>query len=991
MKKYWKSLDEINKSDQNITENKENSESQPLLNLFEEELSGISSSRRDFLKLFGFSVTAAALASSCENPVKKAIPFLNKPEEIVPGKANYYASTYFDGSDYCSILVKNRDGRPIKIEGNKLSPISMGGTNAKTQASVLSLYDGKGRIRHPLKDKHETQWDIQDTEIRKVLKNITEKGNKTVILSSNMISPTTRKLFIEFTESYPGSEVIYYDPVSVSSIQKANKECFGNEVIPSCHFDQADIIVGFSADFLGTWLSPVEYARQYASTRKLSKEKKSLSKHIQFETGMTITGASADQRIPVKPSEEALIIVNLYNNIAKASGNKTLNTTESPVDISSIAKELLDKKGKALVVCGSNNVSIQLLVNAINHMLNSYGKTIDFTTPLYTKGGADYDLEDLIAEMNNGKVKGLIFNNVNPVYDYYGSDDLVDAMRKMDLTVSFSSIKDETSDKCFYICPDNHFLESWNDAEPKKGQYSLVQPVINRIFNTRQMQDSLLSWMEKPANFHQYLKDYWQVNLFNQQQEYLIFEDFWNYTLQKGVFDISIDAASQPDFNNASINNSIVKEINGKKTDGIELQLYESVALGNGKHANNPWLQELPDPVSKVCWDNYAAVSPKYADENSLKNGSIISINDKLELPVLIQPGQAYESISVALGYGRTISGSVGEKVGGNAYNLIEKKKGYQDYILNDVQIKKTGKSTELALSQEHHSMEGRPIVRETTLKEYKENPAAGNEMHKEIEKHHTTLYKEKNLPGHHWGMAVDLNSCTGCSTCVIACQAENNIAVVGKEEVRKRRIMHWIRLDRYYSKEAENPEVVFQPIMCQHCDNAPCENVCPVAATLHSDEGINQMAYNRCVGTKYCINNCPYKVRRFNWFRYVTNKKFDYNMNEDIGRMVLNPDVTVRERGVVEKCSFCIQRIQEKKLQAKIENRPLEDGEIQPACVQSCPSKALVFGDLNDPDSEITQCFKDERNYHLLEELHSLPSVGYMTKIRNNKNEKGE
>jgi molybdopterin-containing oxidoreductase family iron-sulfur binding subunit len=427
-----------------------------------------------------------------------------------------------------------------------------------------------------------------------------------------------------------------------------------------------------------------------------------------------------------------------------------------------------------------------------------------------------------------------------------------------------------------------------------------------------------------------------------------------------------------------------IMEATGRKgeTEDLELHVYESVGMGTGQHTNNPWLMELPDPVTKLTWDNAACISPRMARTLGVVEGQLIRINGQAELPVIIQPGQAEYTVSIPLGYGRTVSGKVADHVGVNAAPLLagSPDPGY----LSNIQVEALAGIRQLALTQEHHSMEGRAIVRETTLEEYLEDPHAGNEMHEYVEHHHTTLYEEPEFAGHHWGLAIDLNKCTGCSACVIACQTENNIAVVGKDEVRRRRIMHWIRIDRYYSESPSDPMVFHQPLMCQHCDNAPCENVCPVSATNHSNEGLNQMTYNRCIGTKYCINNCPYRVRRFNWYAYVNNQEYDYHQNSRLGKMVLNPDVVVRERGVVEKCSFCVQRIQEKKMQAKLEDRTLADGEIRTACTQACPAEALVFGDLKDPESKVSKMYASERNYHLLEELHTLPSVGYLTKVRN-------
>ena len=422
----------------------------------------------------------------------------------------------------------------------------------------------------------------------------------------------------------------------------------------------------------------------------------------------------------------------------------------------------------------------------------------------------------------------------------------------------------------------------------------------------------------------------------------------------------------------------------------LSLTLYTPVGLNDGRYANNPWLQELPDPVTMACWDNYLTISPVDAASMGLEDEMVITM-DGVEVPVLIQPGQANGTVSLALGYGREKAGKVGDGLGVNAFLWVGSRNGYREYTRDNIKLELTGLTYPLARTQTHHTMEGRPIVRETTLKEYQADPSAGNHFHLEAEAHHQTLYPEAKFDGYHWGMVVDQNKCTGCNNCVVSCIAENNVAVVGKEEVKKRRIMHWMRIDRYYSDQPDNPRVFRQPVMCQHCDNAPCENVCPVSATMHSNEGLNQVAYVRCIGTKYCINNCPYRVRRFNWFKYMNNDKFDFNQNSDLSRLVLNPDVTVRERGVVEKCTLCVQRIQEKKLEAKLEGRPLRDGEVQPACVQSCPSGALVFGNMNDPDSKVSKLKGEERNYHLLEQLHTLPSIGYLTKVRNVEPEPGE
>ncbi len=996
MKKYWKSIEE--KYRKTVDEPEVGGETRNI-NQIEGNIDNIFSetkvNRRDFLKISGFSLTAATLAASCEAPVNKAIPFLIKPEEVISGVANYYASSFIDGSDYCSILVKTREGRPIKIEGNELSSITKGGTNPRVQASVLSLYDTE-RLKGPLHKKNLTTWKRIDENVTPLLQSFNTQGKRIVILSSTIISPSTKNVYEDFMKAYPNTRVVYYDAISASAMLSANKISFGQQVIPSYKFDKAEIIVSFGADFLGTWLSPIEFTKQYVQNRKLDR-KKTMSRHIQFETGMSLTGSNADERFSIKPSEEGIILVNLYNELLKLSGTRVDNVSKSPVDIKLIASELWANRGKSIVVSETNDKNIQVVTNAINTLLDNYGKTIDLNTPLYFKQGIDEDITSLVNDMLEGNIDALIINNVNPVYDYAESDKFIEGLKSVKLSISMSGTLDETSFLVNYICPDNHYLESWNDAEPKKGYYSLCQPTINRLFNTRAAQESLLKWIGREIDFHDYIQTYWEDKIYPLQDKFIDkesgFKQFWIKSLQDGVFEVaSIETSeNQPEFDKVLVQPAIDEIVVQKAPDSeFELQLSENIALGNGKHANNPWLQELPDPISKVCWDNYASISPRHGIEMNIVNGDVLTIlsgSREFELPVLLQPGQAYKTISIHLGYGRKNAGKVGNNVGVNAFQMAEIKNGSIQGTKNGIKVNKEDKKHLLALTQTHNSMEGRAIVRETTLDKYINNPSSGNEVHVETEKKLVSLYAELVHIGYHWSLSIDLNACIGCGTCIIACQAENNIPVIGKEEVRKRRIMHWIRIDRYYSDSIENPQVYHQPIMCQHCDNAPCENVCPVAATMHSDDGLNHMTYNRCIGTRYCMNNCPYKVRRFNWYAYSRNKEFDFHMNSDLGRMVLNPDVVVRSRGVVEKCSLCVQRIQEMKVKAKLENRLLADDEIKPACLQSCPADAIVFGNRNNENSVISKKFADKRNYHLLEEIHSLPSVGYLVKVRNKSN----
>jgi len=976
MKKYWKSLDEYQdipdrKGDEIASEDKN-----AILDLFDKDISEAKASRRDFLKLFGFSVTTAAIAASCERPVQKAIPYIIQPDEVTPGKAAYYASSFYDGKDFLPVVVKVRDGRPIKIEGNKLSAFNRGGSTARAQASVLSLYDD-ARFKQPIKKGKKKDWLEVDNEITSRLGRLNEQGKEITLISPGIISPSLKSVIDAFGKQYKNFRHISYQAISCSAIADAMEENFGERFIPAYHIENADVLVSVGADFLGSWLAPAHFIPAYASRRKLDEGQKSMLKHIQLESGMSLTGSNADERIKIKLSEEKAILANLYNEVAKLEGAGLLNAPPSELDVAGIASRLHKAGSKAMIISGSNDIECQLLINAINHLLGNSGVCIDYNTSLNIEPGSDTEIAELVNRLEKDEVGAILMHNVDPVYDYPESERFSDALKNADLTVSFASSSQQTAAACEFVCPDHHYLESWGDANYLSNEVTLTQPCIHPVFNTRSLPDTLLKWMGLEKDYYTYLMEFWKKNFYTGKGS---FENFWKSSLRDGVL-ATDNYIENRNYKATPLNISFSDPL---KEDGMELCLVESVQLGDGRNANNPWLQELPDPVAKLSWDNALSVAPADANRMGISNGDMVSIDNDLEVPVLIQPGQADGTCSLPLGYGRKNSGKVADNVGVNAYPLVKVSEENRIYYRENISLQPTGKNIILALSQTHNSMEGRPIVRETSLPEYLKSPDAGNEMHEYNESHHKTLYPDPEFNGFHWGLAVDLNACVGCNTCVIACQAENNIPVVGKDEVYRRRIMHWMKIDRYYSEDPDNPEVSFQPVMCQHCDNAPCENVCPVSATNHSSEGLNQMSYNRCIGTKYCINNCPYRVRRFNWYKYVDNKEFDFNTHSDLGKMVLNPDVTVRGRGVVEKCSFCVQRIQEKKLGAKLENRTLKDGEIEPACVQACPAGALIFGDLRNKDSKVSSLYADPRNYHLLEELHTLPSVGYLTKVRN-------
>ncbi len=987
-KMYYKSLEELT-IDRSVGQGEANAgDKESILKMQQELKTSPASSRRDFLKVFGFTIASAAITVSCKQPVHKAIPYLVQPEGIIPGEANYYASSFFDGIDYCSIIVKVRDGRPIKVEGNTLSSITGGGTNARAQASVLNLYDNS-RYKAPVASGQATTWEQADELIIGQLNAISEKQGKIVLLSNTIISPSTKRAISEFMAKFPGAEHVEYDVYSASGMLKANNVSFGQPFIPSYRFDNAEIIVSLDADFLGSWISPVEYTRQYAKTRKLTEERRTVSRHIHFEGGMSITGSNADKRIQIRPSQQKLVAAHLLNEIRKLTGLEASSLPASPVDVTKLAAELMANRGKSLVVSGSNDTEEQLLVNAINHLLDNYGKTIDTSVHLKIRHADDARMENFVEELNQGKVDGLIIYDVNPVYDFPDNKKIIDGLQKTALSISLSVLSDETSSLTRFVCPDHHFLESWNDFEVKTGHYSFSQPAIRPIFKTRSAQESLLTWAGKPSDYLSFMQQEWEKRPLPANASEKSSAEFWTRIIHDGVLETEETEKTNFAFDMAASDNALAA-VDNITSDKLELQLYTNIGVGTGKHANNPWLQELPDPVTKACWGNYIAVSPRLAEEMKLKEEQLASINGLPALPVLIQPGQEYLTVSVALGYGRSSSGVPANGVGLNLFPLLRTTNGNRINWTDGITLEPLKGKESIARTQSHHSMEGRSLVRETSLEEYLEDPQSGNEVRLQIKEHLKSLYPKAEFDGFHWGMAIDLNLCTGCNACVVACSAENNVPVVGREQVIKAREMHWIRIDRYYTGSPENPEVVRQPVMCQHCDNAPCENVCPVNATTHSNEGLNQMAYNRCIGTRYCNNNCPYKVRRFNFWDYtgadaIRGNRYDpAEMTTDLRRLVLNPDVTIRAKGVIEKCSFCVQRIQEKKLTAKNENRTLGDGEVKPACGQACPAGAIIFGNLNDKKSEVSKMYADERNYHLLEELHTLPSVGYLTKVKN-------
>jgi MoCo/4Fe-4S cofactor protein with predicted Tat translocation signal len=980
---YWKSIDELHAGPQVTGEFPGGLP--PILRNGEAGKSEAGASRRDFLAMMGFSLAAAGLAG-CRGPVQNAIPLLVGSDDIIPGVANYYATTCRGCASSCSLVVKQRDGRPIKIEGNAESTLFGNGTCATGQSTVLSLYDD-ARFRGPLWHGQATSWQEMDQRVLESLKEAGAANRKVALLSSTINSPSTLRIISGVAKQNPNFSHVMYDAVPYSAIRAAHAQLFGRSVVPHYSFDQARMIVGLEADFLGTWLSPVEFARQYAAGRKPQGDP---SLHVQFESGLSVTGSNADVRVPIAPSQMGPVALALLRRIAQKHGlagvPEAPEAALEPQKLDAVADELWRHRGESLIVSGVNDVSIQTVVAFLNWTLGNVGKTLDLGQPSFQRGGDDDAMAQLTQAMNRGEVHTLILYGVNPAYDYAEAQQFISGLKKVSLSVSFSDRPDETSALVHAVCPDHHFLEAWGDAEPVAGHFSLAQPLIAPLFSTRAAQESLLRWSGDPQpDYYSYLREFWRANLFPRQKTSPGFDLFWDRTLQDGVAHLPLDAVApsprlEGDWKAAA--NAILQaeQHPPSNADSYELHLYESVALRDGRYANNPWLQELPDPISKVTWGNYAAVAPALAQKLGLADSDVVRLKTakgQIELPVAVQPGQHALTISVAIGHGRTLAGKVGDNVGVNVFPLTPSAANLRtDSILT---LEKTGRRDPVASTQTHFSMEGRPIVLETTFKEVKQGEAAGEEKESL-----PTLWAERLHGEHSWGMAIDMNACTGCSACVVACQAENNVPVVGKDQVSRQRIMHWIRIDRYYSGPEENPVSVHQPMMCQHCQNAPCETVCPVVATTTSSDGLNQQVYNRCIGTRYCANNCPYKVRRFNWYNYTENMTFDFNMASPLGRMVLNPDVVVRSRGVMEKCSMCVQRIQLAKNLALQGKREVAEGDIQTACQQACPTQAIIFGDLKDPNSRVSRMRQNQRHYEVLEDLGVRPNLGYLKKVRN-------
>jgi MoCo/4Fe-4S cofactor protein with predicted Tat translocation signal len=1016
-KKYWKSVEELNENSSIVEtlRNNEFAEEIPTAEFLsdKETLSSSSTTRRDFLKYVGFSTAAATLAA-CEGPVHKSIPYVLQPEQVIPGVADYYATSMFDGFDFANLLVKTREGRPIKIENNTIAGAKFA-ANARVHASVLSLYDSM-RLKRTKVAQKESTWQEADLKIKASLADAKAKGGQVVLLTNTLASPSTEKLIAEFIAKNPTAKHVIYDAVSESAALDAFEAVYGERALVDYDFSKANTIVSIGADFLGDWQGG-SFDSGYSKGRIPQVGK--MSKHFQFEANMTLSGAAADKRVPMTVANQKLALVKIYNFVT--GGSASTGKIESEDIVMKAAQQLKASGSKGVLVSGIQDKNAQLLVLAINAALASEAFSTSATRQI--RKGSNEKVAQLIADMNAGSVHTLIMSGVNPVYTLADSAKFRTGLKKVKLSAAFSLREDETASITNIAVPAPHYLESWNDLMLTKGTYSLTQPTIRPLFSSKQFQEGLLSWNGNSADYYDYLKAN-AAGLTNGAS--------WNQTVHDGIAIGTASASVSGSVNFAAAASALAASAPAK---GFELVLYTKTGLGDGQQANNPWLQEFPDPITRVSWDNYVTISQADARKLELENkivangglnGSYVTLTVNgirlNNVPVIVQPGQAKGTLGMALGYGKKASLKEEMQVGLNAYAFYA---GFNN--VQSATIIKEGGEHEFACVQGQKTLMGRgDIIKETSLEifsaKYNE-PEVWNSVpmvsldHKEVEATKVDLWEPFDRSvGHHFNLSIDLNACTGCGACVIACHAENNVPVVGKSEVRRSRDMHWLRIDRYYSSEdtfaqdnekkenfdglfgekgslggfgdmenaADNPQVSFQPVMCQHCNHAPCETVCPVAATSHGRQGQNQMAYNRCVGTRYCANNCPYKVRRFNWFLYNSNDEFDFHMNDDLGRMVLNPDVNVRSRGVMEKCSLCIQKTQLTILTAKREGREVGVEEFEVACSAACSSGAMVFGDVNNKESKVAKLAQDKRMYHLLESVGTKPNVFYHVKVRN-------
>jgi molybdopterin-containing oxidoreductase family iron-sulfur binding subunit len=916
--------------------------------------------RRNFLKIMGASLALAGLGACTKQPTEYIMPYVEEPEKLVAGKPLFYATAFPVSGIANPVLVETHEFRPTKVEGNPEHPASLGGADVPTQASVLGLYDP---------DRLQTVNNLGEirsyTSFLLAFVGILEKqraknGAGIRILTQTVTSPTLFAQIQDVLKSYPAAKWYQWEATGHGR-RMGSQLAFGQFLNTTYKFDQADVVLAIDANFLANGPGGVRYAKDFAAKRVVRDGKKTQSRFYVVETTPTSTGAKADHRLPVKPSE----IVPFVRGLAAALAGGSAGTPF----LAALVKDLQAAKGKSIVIAGDDqSPEVHALVHYVNQLLENNGKTVVMTASLEQKPVDQFaEIQALVQDLKSGQVDTLLILGGNPVYDAPASLNLRGAVQMAKQRIRLGLYDDETSEVCQWLIPEAHPFEFWSDAPAYDGTVSVIQPLIAPLYGGKSAHDLLAAFSETPEKTsHVLVREYWKA-----KRPGADFDAWWNRAVHDGFIKGSELPAVKAE---AKLIPPMATAAPG---EGYEVSFHFDPYVLDGRYSNNTWLQELPRPVTRLTWDNAVIVSENTAKALDVKD------EDRVEIAVNGQtvwgsiwrvPGQPDGSLGLTLGYGRTRSGRAGNGAGFNA-NLL--RTIANPYTATGAKVRKLGETFRLAAVQHHFAMEDRDPVRTGTLSEYLQDPNFAQKASETASKGLTILPQTWEYKGYAWGMAIDLTACSGCNACVVACQAENNIAVVGKEQVLNTREMHWIRIDRYYSGEAENPQSYFQPVACHHCEDAPCEVVCPVAATVHDAEGLNNMVYNRCVGTRYCSNNCPYKVRRFNFL-------LDTDWETESLKLQRNPDVTVRSRGVMEKCTYCVQRINYAKIMAEKEDRRVTDGEIVPACQATCPSDAIAFGDLNDPKSTVSAWKREATNYSLLGELNTRPRTTYLADIRN-------
>jgi molybdopterin-containing oxidoreductase family iron-sulfur binding subunit len=919
-------------------------------------------SRRRFLRVMGASILLVGASACTRQPKEVIVPYVRQPEEVVPGKPLFYATAMSVAGISTGVLVESHLGRPTKIEGNPEHPASLGATDAAMQASVLTLYD-PDRSQTVTRDGNISDWGSFITSLTAARDAAKPKNGAGVrILTGTVTSPTLATQIQDFLGAFPQAKWHQYDPCGRHSARAGAMTTFGKPLNTIYRFDRADVIVSLEADFLcSTIPGSLRYSRDYSARRRAAAENPRVAAPRLYiaANAPSVTGSMADHHFRVRAGG----VAGFAADIAR-SGAGTTST-----EVRAVVKDLEAHRGAGIVIAGEYQPpQVHALVHAINQTLGNTGKTVIYTDPVEANPVDEIaSIAELVKDMRDGAVETLLILGGNPVYDAPADLGFLDALKTVKLRAHLGLYLNETAAWCHWHVPEAHYLESWSDTRAYDGTASIVQPLIMPLYGGKtphEVMNVLANQADQSA--HDTVRAYWQA-----QHKGADFDEFWQISLHDGVVaGTTFSERTPPPAKMPAASASTFA------ASGLEIVFRPDPSVGDGAMSNNAWLQEMPKPQNKMTWDNAVWISSKSAEHYGITTGDVIEIEvrgRKVEGPVWIMPGQADESLTVHFGYGRTRAGKVADGVGFDAYALRTTEAPWQDTV---AKITRKSRGYKFANTQHTQTMEERDPFRVATYAEFHENPEFAGPEDRRVPTD-LTLFPQWNYNQHKWGMSIDLNSCTGCHACTIACQAENNISVVGKEEVAKGRHMNWLRVDRYFKGPTEDPEIYFQPVPCMHCENALCELVCPVAATVHSAEGLNEMVYNRCVGTRYCSNNCPYKVRRFNFFLYA-----DWDTQSLFG--VRNPDVSVRSRGVMEKCSYCVQRINSAKIEAEKQDRPVKDGDIVTACQQACPAQAIVFGDLNDPDSRVAKLKRQQRDYGLLEELNTRPRTTYLARLRN-------